>query len=223
VARRSGVGTGEATDQFLAYENRLYVVRDEHPYRLSMYSLDPLGPPRIVYTSTDRSQMVTSIEPCGHGAVCLLQSPDSSGDPSSASVLAIDPSTGTALWRAPAPGAYDLAPGGDRVAALTGGSDNALFDAAGHQLLQDADQTAQVLGRVDAASLLLLTQTKRPDPTDLLTNPPIQVVGVQADDGSGTVLGTVPGDELPESCSWSKQLLICPGRDSVEVWQYASG
>ncbi|HEY2673101.1 MAG TPA: hypothetical protein VGJ07_22425 [Rugosimonospora sp.] len=136
--------------------------------------------------------------------------------------MPVDPATGRLRWQAPVPGADALTTVGDRVAAISsrGLGTSQLFDPAGHQLLAAADRDGS-MRPVNAAGLLVFDRTAgAPGIGGAATAS--EVVGVNASDGSRAVLGTVPGASAVV-CSWNQSLLVCPGHNRLDIWQYATG
>lgn len=211
LAHQATTGLGK---QGVAFDGRLYLASKTRPYRVQEYDLDHLDKPQTRYTSTDGTRGVAQMQPCGRGALCLLETTD---DPDSSdrrienrpAVTAVDLAAGRSLWHAEVRGAESMQPVGDRLLVsirdiTTMMSSDQIFDVTGKPLLVAGGEVRPI--NAHSALRFAAGQTS--------------VSGLDLASGTETPLGTVPAS--PIACGWNDRLLVCPTEKGFGVWRFTS-
>ncbi len=213
IGQRPNVG--QSGDQFLAYQDTLYVAGTSTGYKVTAYPLDGSGTSRNVYESPDQNRRLTSMTACG-GRLCLLDT-SSDGDKST-QLLVVDPAKPGLKWKKGVPAADAVVPLGDAV-MVTGGSSatryTTIFDGSGAVILGD-DGRQQTGVRVNTGTVLLFSI----DPSGYPSDHGLSGYGLVSHSvkSLGQLRQVVGG-----SCSWTETEIFCAGGDGkFHIWKFAA-
>lgn len=196
----------------LAYEDQLFLAKDERGYRVESYNLTNLAdPPRIVYTSPSAEERhPDALEPCGAERICLLDT--IAFDDQSLEAAAVDVADGGELWRTAVPGAERLIPVGEWLVV----NRSVDFDPVATVLTGAGEDWRTEPGagvRLNDGNLLLFSAE--------LESGEVRAAGVAIEVGQPIELGRLPAVE-PDGCTWNDRHILCAGREAAEIWRFAA-